>query len=326
MKKLVVLLLAALLLAGCGGGNREVVPEYVLTYAENQPENYPTTLGAAYFARLVEERTQGRIIVDVVCDARMGTQQEVLEQMAFGGVDFTRGSLSSISDELPILNVLQLPFLYEDADHMWRILDGSIGGSFLEVFSQAGLVGLSWYDSGARSFYAVTPIRSAADLAGLTIRVQESQMMADMIQLLGAKPAGIVYSDVYAAFDTGKIQAAENNWSSYESQFHYQLAPYYTEDRHTRIPEVQLASGRLWRLLSEADQQIILECAQESAIYERTLWTRWEEAAQKRAMDSGATRIVLEDPAYQELKTLVEPLYEQYCGDHLELIRQIQNG
>ena len=111
MKKLIVLLLAALLLAGCGGGNREVVPEYVLTYAENQPENYPTTLGAKYFAQLVEERTEGRIIIDVVTDARMGTQQQVLDQMSFGGIDFARVSVSSISDELPVLNVLQLPFL-----------------------------------------------------------------------------------------------------------------------------------------------------------------------------------------------------------------------
>ena len=326
MKKLIVLLLAALLLAGCGGGNREVVPEYVLTYAENQPENYPTTLGAKYFAQLVEERTEGRIIIDVVTDARMGTQQQVLDQMSFGGIDFARVSVSSISDELPILNVLHLPFLYEDADHMWRILDGEIGGYFLDVFGEAGLVGLSWYEGGDRSFYATTPIRSAEDLQGMTIRVQDSRMMVDMIYLLGAQPKTFAYSDVYAAFETGKIDGAENSWVSYESQLHDQVAPYYTEDKHTRVPEVQLASGFLWDQLSEEYRQIITEWARESAIYEREIWTQWEEDARNRSLDRGVTQIFLGEEDYQQLREMMEPLYEKYCGNYMDLIAAIQNG
>ena len=326
MKKLVVLLLAALLLAGCGGGNREVVPEYVLTYAENQPENYPTTLGAKYFAQLVEERTEGRIIIDVVTDARMGTQQQVLDQMSFGGIDFARVSVSSISDELPILNVLHLPFLYEDADHMWRILDGEIGEYFLDVFGEAGLVGLSWYEGGDRSFYATTPIRSAEDLQGMTIRVQDSRMMVDMIYLLGAQPKTFAYSDVYAAFETGKIDGAENSWVSYESQLHDQVAPYYTEDKHTRVPEVQLASGFLWDQLREEYRQIITECARESAIYEREIWTQWEEEARNRSLDRGVTQIFLGEEDYQQLREMMEPLYEKYCGKHMDLIEAIRKG
>ena len=186
MKKLILFLLSAVLLCGCGGREGAEAPEYVLTYAENQPADYPTTLGAEYFAQLVEERTGGRIVVQVLPDAQMGTQREVLDQLAFGGVDFTRVSLSSISDELPILNVLQLPFLYEDAEHLWRVLEGPIGEEFLKVFEEAGMVGLSWYDGGVRSFYSDMPIRSAADLQGMTIRVQDSRMMKDMITLLGA--------------------------------------------------------------------------------------------------------------------------------------------
>ena len=324
MKKLFLVLLTALLLCGCSA--RETAPEYVLTYAENQPADYPTTLGAKYFARLVEKRTGGRILVDVRWDGQMGTQKEVLEQLSFGGVDFARVSLSSMSDELPILNVLQLPFLYEDADHMWRILDGPIGDEFMEVFEQAGVVGLSWYDSGARSFYATTPIRSAADLAGRTIRVQDSQMMKDMIALLGATPSTVAYSDVYAAIQTGKIDGAENNWISYESQGHYQLAPYYTLDQHARVPEIQLVSATLWAELSEEDRAIILECARESALYERKLWTQREGEARRDVLNAGTQTIELDDEALRELKALVEPLYQQYCGEYMDLIDQIRNG
>ena len=326
MKKLLLVLLVVFLLWGCAAGEPEVTPEYVLTYAENQPEDYPTTQGAHYFADLVEERTGGRIVIDVICDAQMGTQQEVLDQMAFGGIDFTRVSLSSISDELPILNVLQLPFLYEDADHLWRVLDGPIGEEFLDVFEEAGLVGLSWYDGGARSFYAATPIRSAADLQGMTVRVQDSRMMEDMISLLGATPVTIAYSDVFAAFETGKIDAAENSWTSYESRNHHLLAPCYTEDRHTRVPEVQLISGMLWAELDEEDRAVILECARESALYQRELWTKREEQAQKLAMDEGTRCFTFSDEAYEELKALCQPLYGRYCGEYMDLIAQIQAG
>ena len=324
MKKLFPILLILFLLCGCAA--EEPVPEYVLTYAENQPENYPTTLGAKYFARLVEKRTGGRIVVDVRWDGQMGTQKEVVDQLAFGGIDFTRVSLSSLSDDLPMLNVLQLPFLYEDADHMWRILDGPMGDEFMGVLEQAGVVGLSWYDSGARCFYATTPIRSAADLAGLTIRVQDSRMMEDMIGLLGAEPSTVAYTDVYAAIQTGRVDGAENNWASYESQGHYLLAPYYTLDQHTRVPELQLVSATLWAVLSEEDRAIILECARESALYERKLWTQREEEARRNVMNAGTKVIELDEDALRELKTLVEPLYQQYCGDYMDLITQIRNG
>ena len=326
MKKLFLILLACLLLCGCTGREAEVIPEYVLTYAENQPENHPSTMAAHYFADMVKERTAGRIVIQILSDSQLGTQQEILDQIAFGGIDFTRVSLSSLSDELPMLNVLQLPFLYEDADHLWRVLDGPIGDDFLQIFGEAGLVGMSWYDGGARSFYATTPIESAADLRGLHIRVQDSQMMQDMITLLGGVPVNIPYSDVYAAFQTGRIQAAENSWTSYEIHSHHLPAPYYTVDKHTRVPEVQLASGFLWEKLSEEDRAVILECAQASAQYERTIWTQQEDQARLNALTDGTREIRLEAAAYRELQELVQPLYEKYCGDYMNLIAQIQNG
>ena len=126
MKRILVLLTMLLLLCGCAKTVEAPVPEYVLTYAENQPEGYPTVLGAQRFAELVRERTDGKVIIQVKSGGEYGSEAEVLEQMAFGGIDFARVSLAELSDEIPKLNVLQLPFLYEDADHMWRILDGEI--------------------------------------------------------------------------------------------------------------------------------------------------------------------------------------------------------
>ncbi|WP_423412988.1 TRAP transporter substrate-binding protein [Faecalibacterium prausnitzii] len=315
------------LLAGCGAEKTEpVTPEFVLTYADNQPAGYPTTQGAERFAQLVQERTGGRVVIQVHSDAEYGTEQEIWEQLALGGVDFARLSLAIAADDLPKLNVLQLPYLYRDAAHMWRVLDGALGEEFLQEFTRRELVGLSWYDAGARSFYAKQPIRSLNDLAGTTVRVQDSQIVLDMMKLLGSQPVTFAYSDVYSAFQTGKIDAAENNWPAYYRMDHYKVAPYYTVDEHSRVPEVQLASGRTWAQLPEEYQTILRQCARESAQYERQLWTEEEARARQSVLAAGCREITLSEEELEAFRTLVQPLYARYCGEELELVEAIQQA
>lgn len=315
------------LLAGCGAEKTEpVTPEFVLTYADNQPAGYPTTQGAERFAQLVQERTGGRVVIQVHSDAEYGTEQEIWEQLALGGVDFARLSLAIAADDLPKLNVLQLPYLYRDAAHMWRVLDGALGEDFLQEFTRRELVGLSWYDAGARSFYAKQPIRSLNDLAGTTVRVQDSQIVLDMMKLLGSQPVTFAYSDVYSAFQTGKIDAAENNWPAYYRMDHYKVAPYYTVDEHSRVPEVQLASGRTWAQLPEEYQSILRQCARESAQYERQLWTEEEARARQSVLAAGCREITLSEEELEAFRTLVQPLYDRYCGEELELVEAIQQA
>lgn len=216
--------------------------EFVLTYAENQAEDYPTTQGAYKFAELVYERTGGKIEIQVNAGGVLGDEKTVIEQLQFGGVDFARVSLSPLAEFVPKLNVLQMPYLYTSREHMWKVLEGSIGDDFMNSFGGSHLVALSWYDAGARNFYsAAKPIESLEDMKGLNIRVQESELMMDTIEALGATPVPTAFGEVYSGLQTGKIDGAENNWPSYESTRHYEVAKYYTLDEHTRVPELQLA-------------------------------------------------------------------------------------
>lgn len=317
--------LAALQLTGCGA-EPQPVPDYVLTYADNQPEDYPTTRGAQYFADLVQERTEGKVKIQIITDGEYGSEQQVWEQLLFGGVDFARLSLSILADDLPQLNVLLLPYLYRDAGHMWRVLDGGIGESFLQDFDKTGTVGLSWYDAGARSFYSRRAIRSLSDLRGKIIRVQDSQIVIDMIRLLGAVPETSAYSDVYSAFETGQIDAAENNWPAYYRMEHYKVARYYMEDEHNRVPEIQLASGKTWEKLPEDYRKILRECAAESAQYERQLWAQEETDARTAALAAGSRVIVLPEEEMQHFRELVQPLYQKYCGAYLPIVEEIQKA
>ena len=304
----------------------ERVPEYVFSYAENQAADYPTTQGANYFAELVEERTEGRIRILVMPEAELGAEKDVLKQLQYGGVDFARVSLSQLAELIPEMNVLEMPYLYEDSRHMWKVLDGEIGDRFLKMADGKDLTGLSWYDAGVRSFYtSEKKITCLEDLQGMRIRVQESGLMADMVEALGAVPFQIPYSEVYSALQQGLVDGAENNWPSYEFMQHYEVAKYFTVDEHTRVPEMQLASSHTWEKLSEEDQQIIRECAEASALYERRIWSQQEKKSRRTAMEKGAEEIVLSEEEKARFREAVQSIYEKYCADSMDVIEEIKN-
>lgn len=304
-----------------------VVPEYVFNYAENQAADYPTTKGAYRFAELVEERTGGRIQILIQPEAELGAEKEVLKQMQYGGIDFARISLSQISELIPKMNVLQLPYLYESSKHMWKVLDGEIGDRFLAMADECGMVGLSWYDAGVRNFYTSTKkITCLEDLKGMRIRVQESGLMAEMIEAMGATAVQSAYSEVYSGLEQGNVDGAENNWPSYESMNHYEVAKYYTVDEHTRVPELQLMSEHTWNKLSKEDQEIIKSCAEESALYERRIWALQEKVSRRIALEHGAEEILLSDEEKACFKEAVSGIYEKYGSEYLDIIEEIKEA
>ena len=316
------------ILGACGKAGKETketVPEYVFTYAENQAEDYPTTLGAYRFAQLVKERTGGRIEILVKANGELGDEQAVVEQLQYGGIDFVRASLSSLSEFVPKMNVLQMPYLYKNSEHMWKVLDGEIGEEFMEILDGSGLTGLSWYDAGTRNFYCTNkPIRSLEDVKGMRIRVQESEMMGAMVEALGGTAVPMTYDKVYSALETGQIDGAENNWPSYESVRHYEVAPFYTVDEHTRVPEMQLMSRHTWEKLSPEDQNLIRECARDSAIYQRKLWTQRSEASQRRVRGgAGCTVLELSEEEKERFRQAMQPVYQRYCADYMDVIERI---
>lgn len=315
-------------MSGCGRKvSTENVPEYVFVYAENQSNNYPTTRGAYKFAQLVDEKTGGRIKIIVKCNSELGDEKSIVEQLEFEGVDFARVSVASISDNIPKLKVIQMPYLYSGEAAMWDVLDGDIGAEFTQAIqdSSCGIRALSWYDAGARNFYSVKPLADMSDLNGLNIRVQESDVMYKTVQLLGANPVKMSYSEVYKALQTGKIDGAENNWSSYEYSGHYEQAKYCLIDEHIRIPEVQLISQKTWNKLSEEDKNIISDCAKESAIYERNLWKMTDNAAKRTVIDKDVTVTKISEEQREYYREKLQPLYDEYCSDYMDIIEKIRN-
>lgn len=300
------------------------VPEYVFTYAENQTSDYPTTQAARYFAKLVNEETEGRIEIRVYPNSEFGDEKSSIEQLSFGGIDFARVALSSLSDYSEESVVLQMPYLYKSAEHMWKVLDGDIGNDIKESFRDSGIRALTWFDAGVRNFYTIDkPITCLEDIRGLKIRVQQSELAEDMVRALGAEPVPIIYENVAEALQTHAVDGAENNWSSYKAMEHNEYAGYYCLDEHMRVPELMIMSDVTWGKLQEQDQNIILECAIKAGKYERDLWEKREDMSRSQCILEGTEEIVLSDIEKRRFRDAVEDLYEKYCSAHLDLVEQI---
>ena len=336
MKRIGVLLgLLALALAGMLAvymGSKQENPAQsalLFRYADNQPAEYPTTQAAEYFAQLVEQRTDGKIIIRVFPDSVLGNEISVYRQMQFGGIDFARVSVSTLAEYVPETSILQLPYLFSGADHMWQVLDGEIGQHLLEMIRPSGVVGMSWFDAGSRNIYTKTPVHTLDDMKGLRIRVQESDFLSRMVSLWGAEPVKISYESVYSALQTGKIDGAENNWPSYEATGHYEVAPYYLLDTHSRLPEVQLISQNALQEIEDLGEgyvETVLQCARESALYERALWKDREARSEAVVRSSGCVVTELSEAEMRRFQEAVAPIYEEFPESGKTLIQKIRGN
>lgn len=299
--------------------------QMVFRLAETHPGDYPTTLGDIKFAELVEEKTGGRIKVEVYHSKQLGEEKDVIEQVQFGAIDFTRVSVGPMTEFSPELAVVALPYIYASADHMWEVLNSEIGDQFLGGLESSNFVGLGWYDGGARSFYnSVRPIKTLEDLEGLKFRVMQSEMMVDMVEALGASPTPMAYGEVYSSIQTGVIDGAENNWPSYDTSSHFEVATYYTLDEHLRVPEILIASKMVIDKLSAEDLALIKEAALESQMYQRELWAAKEKASEEKIREAGNEIYMLPTEEKARFAAQMAPVWAKHAEGFEEIIDAIQ--
>ncbi len=258
--------------------------------ADTQNEDYPTVQALRYMGRLIAERSGGRHQIRIFHSRQLGEEKETIEQTRAGAIDINRINVALIGNFVPAINVLAMPFLFRSIEHLQKVLDGPIGNEILNSFEPYGFVGLAFYDSGARSIYnSVRPVRSIADIKGLRLRVQQSQLMSDMIRALGAEPIELPYGQVLTGLATKLIDGAENNWPSFVTTDHYKYAGYYTLTEHSMSPEVLVMSRKAWESLSAEDQKIFREAALRSSHFMHEKWKDLEEQSRRRAEAAGVT-------------------------------------
>lgn len=273
---------AAMALAGCGRAGR------ALNSADAHVADYPTVQGVQAMADMVRDRTGGRLSVKIFAGGQLGSERDTLELTVFGALDLNRVNLAPLNSISPETVVPSLPFLFNSTEHMRTALDGAPGQTILDALEPHGLIGLCFYDSGARSFYNTRgPIQEPADLHGMKIRVQNSDLYVAMVHALGANPTPMALGEVYQGLVQGVIDGAENNWPSYESLRHFEAARYYSLTRHVMAPEILVMSRHRWERLSADDRDIFRQAARDSVPVMRALWDARVEASRERVLASG---------------------------------------
>ena len=322
MKRVVWLVLASVLLFAAAAGFAQ--KSITLRLGETHPADYPTTKGDYEFARLVKESSGGRITVEIYHSKQLGEEKAVIEQVQLGAIDFTRVSVSVMAAFVRDLDALQLPYLYRDADHMWKVLTGSIGAELFKKLEASNFVGMCWYDGGSRNFYTKKPVKSVTDLKGMKIRVQQSPLMVGMVEGLGAVATPLDYGQVYSALQTGVVDGAENNWPSYLTTSHFEVARYFITDEHTRVPEIMVASKRVFDRLPKADQELLKKAAWDSMPYQIKLWKDYELVAEKAVRDKGSiiTEVTPEEKA--KFMAAMQPLYDKQPPEILAVVQRIR--
>ncbi|ADV10347.1 TRAP transporter substrate-binding protein [Mesorhizobium ciceri] len=286
--------------------------ETVLRSSDTHPDGYPTVEAVKYMGELIKQRTNGRYSVEVYHSAQLGEEKDTIEQTQTGVIDLNRVSMGPFNGIVPQTAVPSLPYMFRSVEHMRHVMDGPIGDEILKAFETHDLVGLAFYDSGARSFYNTKKdITSMADMKGMKFRVIQSDVFVDMVNALGANATPMAYGEVYSALQTGVIDGAENNWPSFESAKHFEVAKHYTLDQHQIVPEVLVMSKASWDKLAPEDQAIVRQAAKDSVVKMRELWDAQEKKSRDIVEKAG---VKVSEIDKQPLIDAMKPVYEKYLS------------
>lgn len=340
MKKFAAIALAASMvlgLSGCGSSGSAQTSDtataenpMVLTLAHGLSESHTVHIAMTEFAEKVEERTDGRIKVEIYPNGQLGSENENMEQLMAGVISMTKVSAPGLATYNEAYHTFGLPYIFDDTEDFYHKMDSQEMRDFFLSTEEDGFVTITYYTSGARSFYTKdTPIRTPEDLKGLKIRVQDMQSQTDMLEALGGTPVAMAYGDVYTSLQTGIIDGTENNETALTTGKHGEICKVFSMDQHAMIPDVLVMGADVWNSIAPEDQQIILEAAYESTDSHKVAWdAAIEEAIEEAKTEMGVTFI--EDVDKEAFREATADMIQEYCdrypgvNDFLNTINSIE--
>jgi tripartite ATP-independent transporter DctP family solute receptor len=310
--KLVITAFAGTLMFGIQAQARE------FRSSDVQPADYPTVMSDA-----LSKASGGKYTIKVYHSGQLGSEKDTIEQLKLGAIDMLRVNTGALNEVCKATLLPVLPYVFKSIDQMHHAVDGPIGDEILKDCEKEGMIGLAYYDSGARSFYTKKEVRSLADMKGLKIRVQQTDLWVAVMKALGINATPMPYGEIFTGLKTGLIDGAENNWPSYQTSHHYEVAKYFILDEHSMAPEVLLFSKKVWDSLSPDDQKMIRQAAKDSVPYMRKLWADLEVSSRAEVEKAGSIVVQVDKAPFQ---AAVKPIYDQFITDpHLkDLLARMQ--
>ena len=316
VKLFVTSLIIIFFLAGCASNETRVIK-----LAHALDTSHPVHAAMEFMAQRIEEKSNGKIKVEIYPSQQLGTESQCLELVQIGVIGITKVSAAVMEGIVPEFKIFGLPYLFRNKEHYFHTLDGKVGEEMLLKGEEYWLHGLCYFDAGSRSFYSTNKmVEKPEDLEGMKIRVMQSNTAIQMIKQLGGSATPISWGELYTALQSGIVDGAENNPPSFYLSRHYEVCKYYSLDEHSSIPDVLVIGTRLWNKLSEEEQNIIKEAAIESSHYQRKLWAKSEAHAMEELKKEGVEIIYPDKKLFMEK---VKTMYDNY-KDNKEIYSLIQ--
>ncbi|MBI9017837.1 MAG: TRAP transporter substrate-binding protein [Phycisphaerae bacterium] len=306
-------------------GNKKIV----LQLAHGLNEEHPVHKGMLHMAKRLDELSGGTLAIKISPSGQLGSEPKCVEDVQAGVLAMVKTSTDPLGSFIPVTSVFSYPYLFRDSEHQWKVLNGPIGKKILQEMRSKDLLGLCYYDAGARSFYTKDKyIKSPDDLKGLTIRVMNSQIATSMVVAMGATPKPVDFGELYGALQTGLVHGAENNPPSYFSNAHYEVCNYYSLDEHTMIPDVLLISPKVFDALTPQQQQWLQQAADESSIEQRKLWAKSIEdifvELKEKGFDVYRPTAQEKDAFFQQVKPMYDQISNKEVADLIKQIREVK--
>lgn len=298
----------------------------VLKLAHGLEPSHPVHLGMVHMKERLEEISGGSMTLEIYPSAVLGGETECIEQLQNGVLAMTKSSTGPMEAFVPEMQVFGLPYLFRDSEHFWKFADSPLGRELLHKGASRNMYGLCYYDAGSRSFYTkVRQIKTPDDLKGLKIRVMNSPMSIQMVEMMGASPTPISWGELYSALAQGIVDGAENNPPSFFTNKHYEICKYFSLDSHLVLPDMLLISTPIWNQLDPQQQAWLQQAADESSHFQRELWAEKTGEALDEVKKLG---VEVYQPDLEPFMKKVAPMYDAYkgtpIGDLADQIREMK--
>ena len=274
--KIYLFILTATLLFGSDATSQS--GRILLRAGHSANTNEPYHLGLTEFARIVNQKSNGRVEVLIYPNNQLGNEKEMIEGLLLGTLDIAVPSNGVVTNFVPRLGIFDLPFLFRSREHMYQVLDGPIGRQLNSEMQKRGLHLLGFYEAGIRHIMTRDrPIHSIQDLEGLKIRTMGVPEHVASFDAFGAIAAPLAYSELYGALQTGLVDGAEAANTNYSSKKFYEVAPYWAQIGWTTLVADLLMSVEKFRSLPADIQKILTDAGTQSAKWERNKYAESDE-------------------------------------------------
>ncbi|MFC0246376.1 TRAP transporter substrate-binding protein [Falsochrobactrum ovis] len=279
-------------------------------------EEHPVGEASRYFAKLVEEKTDGRIKIDTFGNGVLGSEPDMQASVQAGFIDIMVGPTPNLVGVVPQFMIYDLPFFYKDFDAVDAVMDGEVGEELFALLKEkTGIVGLAWWDNGFRHMTnGIRPVNTVEDMANLNIRVIPNPLFLATWSALGTNPTPLPWPELYSALENRAVDAQETPYALIHTARFYEVQDHLAKTGHVYTPFVLLASQKWFDSLSEEDKATVMEAAKESAVFQREISRKAAEDLEKELADKGFEITFPTPEALAEMRERVAPVVEEYSA------------